>query len=82
MKTYYKHLRFHQVPNPGRKTEIWQMRNHSEQILGLVKWFSPWRQYCTEFNPDSDRIIFSRSCHDDVSHFTQQLMDKRKKPAT
>lgn len=77
MKTEYKYLIFMQTDSSGLKTQIWECRNkNSNDLLGIVKWFSNWRQYCyfTVVN-----AVYSTGCMDDINHFINQLMEERKK---
>jgi len=42
-----KYLSFEHVPNPGRKTGVWNVRSVSSGAhLGAIRWYGPWRQYC------------------------------------
>ena len=80
MKIKYTHISFTQFkPKKPRKTEIWAVRNKAGEYLGQIRWYPGWRQYCW-FTPNdtSQGVIMAKSCLDDVSHFIQQLMDKRK----
>jgi len=78
MKTLYKHIFFDDVSYlyPERKTQVWECQsNKTAEVLGRVKWYSPWRQYCF-FCIDS--IILAGSCHTDIADFIKQLMVERK----
>ncbi len=82
MNTEYKHLIFTKQlsKSKSRKTEVWSCENRSEQYLGMVSWYSPWRQYCW-FQEDGGMhspTVMAASCLDDLSHFIKQLMDQRK----
>ncbi len=76
MRTEYKHIHFEEIDAPGRKTRIFDCRNHDDLLLGEVAWLTRWRQYC--FSPAED-TVFSRSCLEDIKCFMQQLMDERTK---
>ena len=53
------------------KTGVYECRNNSSNIvLGIVKWYGPWRQYC--FFPSGD-TIFNVSCLDDIKDFIHKL---------
>lgn len=76
MKTEYKHIHFEDISYmyPGRKTSVWLCSNNDDEVLGEIKWYSPWRQYCF-FCKDS--IILAGSCHTDIADFIKQLMLER-----
>jgi hypothetical protein len=58
------------------KTEIYGVRNiKSQAILGYVKWYSSWRQYC--FLPEPN-TIFSVGCMEDIRDFTRDLNIKHR----
>jgi len=58
------------------KTKVFNVKNkNSSVILGIIKWFSSWRQYC--FFP-SEETIFSYGCMNEVIDFIQELMKERK----
>jgi hypothetical protein len=50
-------------------------KNHGEEI-GLIKWFSKWRQYC--FFPTND-TVWNTTCIEDIYDVISDLMDERKK---
>ena len=58
------------------KTNVYQILNKSNNsiILGEVKWYANWRQYC--FFP-MEETIFSRGCMQDINLFIYQLMQQR-----
>ena len=56
----------------GDKTNIWRVVNkHHGSILGEVKWFSHWRQYC--FMPEPD-TVFSWDCLRTIDIFIEEKM--------
>jgi len=70
-----KYLEFDKVGDTG-KTEIWNVLSRSSGfILGQIKWYSAWRQYC--FWPTSD-TIFNPECMDDITKAIRELMEQRK----
>ncbi|MFW9971723.1 MAG: hypothetical protein ACFFDF_16140 [Candidatus Odinarchaeota archaeon] len=63
-----------ETPNP--KTEVISVRSkNSGVILGLIKWFGSWRQYC--FYP-KDFTVFSRGCMKEIIDYINNLMEKRR----
>ncbi len=71
IKTDYKYLIFVQAPNPGRKTSVWECRNKKSQtVLGHVKWYGAWRQYC--YFP-MVQAVYNAGCLDDIADFIRQL---------
>jgi hypothetical protein len=78
-KTHYRYIYFVQIYSLSkkRKTMQWDCRGwHSDQSLGQVKWYGPWRQYC--FFPGAD-TVFNVGCMNDICNFIGQLMADRKK---
>lgn len=75
----YKHICFEDISHllvHRHKTHTFEcLTNNDGIILGLIKWYSPWRQYC--FFPWKD-TLYAKSCLDDISHFINQLMEARK----
>jgi len=47
-----------------------------EKILGIIKWYGPWRQYVLF---PSDCTLWSHGCLQEVMSFIKGLMDARKK---
>lgn len=73
MKTHYQYIHFEKVAET-QKTSSWICRNNrSNADLGMIKWYSPWRQYCLI----TSGAIFNLSCLNDIIDFIKQLMDER-----
>ena len=71
-----KYLEFDRIGWTG-KTDVWNVLSKSqESILGQIKWFGRWRQYC--FYP-SPNTIFNPECMNDISNFIKELMAGRRK---
>jgi hypothetical protein len=70
-----KYLKFTKIDSKG-KTEIYNVisKNH-EYSLGIIKWYSSWRQYC--FYPEKE-TIFNKDCLNVIEEFIIELMNKRK----
>lgn len=83
MKTSYKWIKFVKIATTSVKTSMWECRHHDNTLLGEVKWYSFWRQYC--FFPDYD-MVFSKGCMDDICNFMVELrkeeLETRKKKVT
>ena len=74
MKTEYKFIYFIKVEDKP-KTSIWHCRNdRSDDLLGEIKWYGPWRQYCFYPVPET---IFNVGCLEDINHFIGQLKAER-----
>ncbi len=70
-----KYIEFIKEGDTG-KTEIWNIiSKSSKSILGQIKWYGAWRQYC--FFP-SRSTLFNITCLDDVSLAIRALMNARK----
>lgn len=63
-----------------RKTCIYSIRNRKgDYILGHIKWYGSWRQYC--FFPEPN-TTWNRDCMDYVIAFIKELMEERVRDAT
>lgn len=67
-----KYLAFAVAPTKGKTKVILIINRHHEEVIGEIKWFSRWRQYC--FFPYND-TIWNTTCIMDV----QEVIDKLKK---
>ena len=66
MKTIYKFIHF-EVLEEKPKTKVWGCFNNStSSLLGHVKWYAPWRQYC--YFP-ATIAMYSAGCLDDINDF-------------
>jgi len=75
-QVHYQWIKFVQVDSP-RRTQIWSCRNlRSDDELGVVQWYGPWRQYCFLAKTG---VVFSAGCLKDVQTFIENLMEARKK---
>jgi len=74
IQTKYPYIHFEKSKNhPHLKTEIWYcLNNKSNSILGTIKWYGTWKQYC--FLPDL--AIFNKGCLLDIIDFLNQLNKK------
>jgi len=77
LKTVYKWIYFIDVSveYPNRKTKTFYCYNKSEEYLGVVKWYSAWRQY---WFLAGNQIGLVKSCLDDISLFISQLIEMRR----
>lgn len=69
-------LSFNLVSDTG-KTKIWDVYNGT-MVLGLVKWYAPWRRYC--FCP-IDGSLFDVSCLREIINFIDSEMLSRPRSA-
>jgi len=61
----------------GTKTRVWLVKSKRHgNDLGLIKWFSRWRQYA--FFPDAE-TVWNPECLRDICDLICGLMDDRKK---
>lgn len=77
MMSEYKYFTFFSKPRiKNRKTDTWEcLANSDGCLLGHIKWYSHWRQYC--FFPARE-TIFSQNCLDDVSNFLEKINQNHK----
>ncbi len=60
------------------KTVIYNvLEKRYSSILGQIRWFAPWRQYC--FYPKTSSV-YDHSCLTAIGKVLAALMDDRKKP--
>ena len=70
-----KYMEFTKIGDTG-KTEIWNIISKSSGfILGQIKWYGQWRQYCFWPTP---HCVFNNTCMSDVQLMIKELMEKRK----
>ena len=70
MKTQYQYIYFTKVEDKP-KTSVWYcVGQNNNDLLGIVKWYRPWRQYC--FFPEPN-TVFNVGCHKDIDDFIGQL---------
>jgi hypothetical protein len=70
-----KYLRFDVVKDTGKTKVIFIVNIHHDEVLGEIKWYPGWRQYC--FYPNHS-TIWNPHCLNDVSTVIKELMDDRK----
>lgn len=56
------------------KTSVFEVYTKHKDILGEIKWFAQWRQYC--FFPEDD-CVFSKGCMEDINGFMDLLKKER-----
>lgn len=70
-----KYLEFDKVGDTG-KTEIWNILSKSSGfILGQIKWYGSWRQYCLF---PASQCVFNTSCMKDINDAINELMAERR----
>jgi len=70
-----KYMEFSKIGSTG-KTDIWDILSKSSGfILGTIKWYGAWRQYC--FFPSAN-CVFNTDCMDDIKKMIFELMAQRR----
>ena len=65
-----------QIVEKKPKTNVWEITStHHGNVLGVVKWYGSWRQYC--FFPESN-CLFNHACLFEVFSFLIKLNDEHK----
>lgn len=60
---------------PKPNTKVWRvLSRHHRDLLGYVKWYALWRQYC--FYPEG--IILSAKCIRDIEDFLIQVNEEHR----
>ncbi len=71
------HLTFNKKERrKNAKTDIYDIINKQNEIIGWILWRPGWRQYI--FSPEQE-TNWSWDCLKEVSDFIKQLMEERKK---
>jgi len=66
---YFKIVKLEDKP----RTKVYGIYSkHYGDLLGTIKWYAPWRQYC--FFPEHD-TIWSNSCLREVIDFVGELIE-------
>jgi hypothetical protein len=69
-----RYLEFDRVGYTG-KTDVWNVLSRSTGfVLGQIKWFGRWRQYCFFPTPKS---VFNPKCMEDICKLIKELMALR-----
>ncbi len=73
MKTKYKFIYFEKIAiTEDLQKPSWLCRNNkTNDILGTIFWYQTWKQYV--FEPESQFVVFSKSCFRDIIDFMEQL---------
>lgn len=66
------------IENKPRTSVYGVYSKHHGDLISIVKWYAPWRQYCNFPEPET---VWTRSCHCDINRFIDKLMATRKKKA-
>jgi hypothetical protein len=62
------------VPPRGNITKVWRVLNaRPDNVLGVIRWYAPWRRYCFECNG-----IFDVSCLREIADFIETQMKARR----
>lgn len=78
MKTQYEYIHFSlHKRKKGAKTDVWDiLNNNSNDVLGEIRWYGAWRQYCFY---SMGSCIFNKGCLSDIQEFIAAAMQERKK---
>lgn len=69
-----QYLSFVEAPTKGKTKVIAIVNRHHEEIIGEIRWFGRWRQYC--FFPRGE-TVWNTTCMDDVNSVIKQLREER-----
>lgn len=70
-----QYLVFEEQPTKTKTKVIHVVNRHHENVIGVIKWYGSWRQYC--FFPTSD-TVWNTGCLVDVQDVIQKLMQDRR----
>lgn len=69
----YKYICF-ELKEEKPKTKVYNcINNKSSYVIGQIKWFPSWRQYC--FYPFG-YTVFSKGCLNDITDFINEISRK------
>ena len=68
-----KYIRFHRIEQK-EKTNVYAVYTKNDDQIGIIKWYSGWRQYC--FFPDKE-TVWSKGCLQDINNFIYDLMKNK-----
>lgn len=73
------HLKFNQQPSKTGKTTITEVIScYDESLLGIVKWYAHWRQYC--FFPNLQfETLWSWDCLEELTKYIKCLNEEQKR---
>jgi hypothetical protein len=70
------YINFVERPDQKRKTMVWWIVSKSSgSVLGKIKWYGAWRQYC--FYPEN-YTIFNTGCMESINEFIKEQMAARR----
>ena len=59
------------------KTVVLHVYNKSDQLLGRISWYGPWRQYTFNLWPET-HLIFNNGCLQDIADVLSSLNEEHK----
>jgi hypothetical protein len=68
-------LKFLESPNPGKLTKRWLIKSTSDDLLGFIQYYAPWRKYT--WSMANAGIIFDIACTQEVIEFLKLHKDDR-----
>lgn len=68
----YKYIHIEKIGQKSKTSVYGVYSNSSCELLGRIKWYNHWRQYC--FMPAAD-TVFSKGCMEDINSFITGLME-------
>lgn len=71
----YEHMRIVKEAEMP-KTSVFSVLDKYDLVLGTIRWWSGWRQYC--FMPSANRV-FSKGCMNDIVSFLDELKEERRR---
>ncbi len=81
MKTKYQYIHFKEIEDlagrniSGQKLQWACLNNRSKDILGLVEYYSTWKQHAIDFK---ETCVFNAQCLRDIVDFLTQLNCQKK----
>jgi hypothetical protein len=61
-------------PKTGAVTSTWELLSSGGDMLGIIKWYSAWRQYVLFPQPET---VFNSECLKDITAFLVARMRER-----
>lgn len=74
-----QYLVFEEQPTKTKTKVVHVINRHHDEVIGVIKWYGSWRQYC--FFPACD-TIWNIACLTDVNDVITGLMKARRMEKT
>ena len=71
-----KYIEFDELDNSPRKTKLWNVLSHEDDVLGFIQYETHWRRYA--FHPN-DCTYYEQDCLQKITDFCKEQTGKLRK---